>query len=135
MVRVREQEKTRGLLNFPFACALLFPFFLSEENTYALTSNFIPVVLGKKVWYTIRRFAKIGGIKMAKSGLKGLDWIVKIILVIIYDIYGILRRLTSGSIVGILVGIIQIFTANLFGILWLVDLITVLLKKEVTVLA
>ncbi|MBQ0051355.1 MAG: hypothetical protein KBT11_04745 [Treponema sp.] len=72
---------------------------------------------------------------MAKSGLKSLDWIVKILLVIIYDIYGILRRLTSGSIVGIIVGLIQIFTVNIFGIMWLVDLITVLLKKEVTVLA
>ncbi len=72
---------------------------------------------------------------MAKKGLKGLDWIVKIILVIIYDIYGILRRLTSGSVAGILVGIIQIFTFNIFGIMWLIDLITVLLKKEVTVLA
>ncbi len=72
---------------------------------------------------------------MAKSGLKGLDWIVKIILVILYDIYGILRRLTSGSLVGIIVGLLQIFTVNFFGIFWLIDLITVLLKKEVTVLA
>ncbi|MBQ6780762.1 MAG: hypothetical protein IJP62_05975 [Treponema sp.] len=51
------------------------------------------------------------------------------------SIYGILRRLTSGSVVGILVGIIQIFTGNIFGIMWLIDLITVLLKKDVTVLA
>lgn len=71
---------------------------------------------------------------MAKSGLKSLDWIVKIILVIIYDVYGILRRLTSGNIVSIIVGVIQIFTGNLFGILWLVDLITVILKKDTTVL-
>lgn len=71
---------------------------------------------------------------MAK-GLKGLDWIVKIILVIVYDIYGILRRLTSGNLVSIIVGLIQIFTGNLFGILWIVDLVTVIVNKEVTVLA
>ncbi len=75
--------------------------------------------------------------KMASinSSLKGLDWIVKIILVVIYDIYGILRRLTSGNIVSILVAIVQLCTANLFGIIWLIDLITVLTSKEVTVLA
>ena len=69
------------------------------------------------------------------SSLKGLDWIVKIILVVIYDIYGILRRLTSGNIVSILVAIVQLCTGNLFGIIWLIDLITVLTSKEVTVLA
>ncbi len=71
---------------------------------------------------------------MAK-GVKGLDWVVKIILVILYDIYGILARVTSGKTLPVIIGIVQIFTANLFGILWLVDLITVILKKEVTVLA
>lgn len=71
---------------------------------------------------------------MAK-GVKGLDWVVKIILVILYDIYGILARVTSGKTLPVIIGIVQIFTANLFGILWLIDLITVILKKEVTVLA
>lgn len=71
---------------------------------------------------------------MAK-GVKGLDWVVKIILVIFYDIYGILARVTSGKTLPVIIGIVQIFTVNLFGILWLVDLITVILKKEVTVLA
>lgn len=72
---------------------------------------------------------------MAKNGLKSLNLLLKIILVILYDIYGILRRLTSGKAVPIIVGIIQLFTANLFGIFWLIDLITVLLKKDVTVCA
>ncbi|MCQ2583041.1 MAG: hypothetical protein MJ160_03940 [Treponema sp.] len=71
---------------------------------------------------------------MAKSGIKSMDWILKIILVIIYDIYGILRRLTSGKLVPMIIGVLQIFTANFFGILWLVDLITVILKKDATVL-
>ncbi len=71
---------------------------------------------------------------MAK-GIKGIDWVLKIILVIVYDIYGILARVTSGKPLPIIIGIVQIFTANIFGILWLIDLITVILKKEVTVLA
>lgn len=71
---------------------------------------------------------------MAKSSIKSMDWILKIILVIIYDIYGILRRLTSGKLVPMIIGVLQIFTANFFGILWLVDLITVILKKDATVL-
>ena len=69
---------------------------------------------------------------MAKKSKMG--WGLKILLVIIYDIYGIYRRLTSGKILPIIIGLLQIFTGGLFGILWLIDLICVLTKKEVTVL-
>jgi len=82
---------------------------------------------------------------MAKSGLTGLNWILKIILVIIGDIYGILRRLTSGSLVPIIIGIVQLASLvlvsynRLVGIVafvfWIIDLVTVIVKKEVTVLA
>lgn len=82
---------------------------------------------------------------MAKSGLTGLNWIVKIILVIIGDIYGILRRLTSGSLLPIIIGIVQLASLvlvsynRLVGIVafvfWIIDLVTVIVKKEVTVLA
>jgi len=82
---------------------------------------------------------------MAKSGLKGLNWVVKIILVIIGDIYGILRRLTSGSLVPIIIGIVQLASLVLVSynrlvgivacIFWIIDLITVIVNKEVTVLA
>ena len=82
---------------------------------------------------------------MAKSGLKGLNWVVKIILVIIGDIYGILRRLTSGSLLPIVIGIVQLASLvltsynRLIGIVacifWIIDLITVIVNKEVTVLA
>lgn len=70
-----------------------------------------------------------------KNPLKKTSWIVKILLVILYDIYGIVARLTSGKIVPIIVGILQIVTVNFAGIIWLIDLITVLVKKDVTVLA
>lgn len=82
---------------------------------------------------------------MAKSGLKGLNWVVKIILVIIGDIYGILRRLTSGSLVPIIIGIVQLASLVLVSynrlvgivacIFWIIDLVTVIINKEVTVLA
>ena len=82
---------------------------------------------------------------MAKSSLKGLSWIVKIILVIIGDIYGILRRLTSGSLVPIIIGIVQLASLVLVSynrlvgivafIFWIIDLVTVIINKEVTVLA
>ena len=82
---------------------------------------------------------------MAKSNLKGLSWIVKIILVIIGDIYGILRRVTSGSLIPIVIGVIQIASLVLVSynrlvgivacIFWIIDLVTVIINKEVTVLA
>lgn len=67
--------------------------------------------------------------------IKGLDWIAKIILVILYDIYGIVARITSGKTLPAIVGVVQIFTLNLFGIMWLIDLITIISKKEISVLA
>lgn len=63
-----------------------------------------------------------------------MSWGLKVLLVIIYDIYGIYRRLTSGKILPIIIGLLQIFTGGFFGILWLIDLICVLTKKEITVL-
>lgn len=63
-----------------------------------------------------------------------ISWGLKILLVLLYDIYGIYRRLTSGKILPIIVGFLQIFTGGFVGILWLIDLICVLAKKEVTVL-
>ncbi|MCQ2587901.1 MAG: hypothetical protein MJ174_07285 [Treponema sp.] len=65
---------------------------------------------------------------------KSSNWIIAILLVIIYDIYGIFTRITSGKTVPLIIGILQIFTGNFFGILWLVDLITILLNKKITVL-
>ena len=65
---------------------------------------------------------------MAKKSKMG--WVLKILLVLLYDIYGIYRRLTSGKILPIIIGLLQIFTGGFFGILWLIDLICVLVKKE-----
>lgn len=72
------------------------------------------------------------GCCMAKKSKMG--WGLKFLLVLLYDIYGIYRRLTSGKILPIIIGILQIFTVGGCGIIWLIDLICVLFKKEVTVL-
>lgn len=70
-----------------------------------------------------------------RKSLSGLDFIVKLILVIVYDVYGALYRISRGDTAGIIIGVLQIITGNFFGIMWIVDLITVILHKEVTVLA
>ncbi|MBQ0003217.1 MAG: hypothetical protein KBT21_06735 [Treponema sp.] len=71
----------------------------------------------------------------SKNPLKSIGIVGKIILVLLYDIYGIVARLTSGKLVPIIVGILQIVTVNFAGIIWLIDLITVICKKDVIVLA
>ena len=70
-----------------------------------------------------------------RKSLAGLPWALKLVLVICYDIYGALYRISKGDTVGIVVGVLQLVTGNFFGIFWLIDLITIITKKEVTVLA
>ena len=70
-----------------------------------------------------------------RNALAGLPWILKVLLVVFGDIYGVIYRICKGDTTGIVVGILQLVTGNFFGILWLVDLITMITKKEVTVLA
>lgn len=69
-----------------------------------------------------------------KSGIGSMSWLLKIILVVVYDIYGIIRRISTGKTLPVIIGVLQIFTGNFFGILWLIDLITVLINKDATVL-
>lgn len=67
-------------------------------------------------------------------GAKSMNWILKIILVLIWDLYGLIRRLESKKTGIKILGII-LFIFGGFGIFWLIDLITVLIKKDITVLA
>ncbi|MCQ2591984.1 MAG: hypothetical protein MJ188_04305 [Treponema sp.] len=64
---------------------------------------------------------------------KKMSWLVKILLVLLWDIYGLIRRLESKKTIIKLLGII-FFIFGGFGIIWLIDLITVLVKKDVIVL-
>ena len=70
-----------------------------------------------------------------RKTLKGLPWIAKLLLVIFYDIYGALFRISRGDTTGIVVGVLQLVTGNFFGILWIIDLVTIIAKKEITVVA
>jgi len=62
-----------------------------------------------------------------------LDWIVKVILTIFFDpiVQGI-NRILRGKVI---IGLLWIITVGIFGIGWLIDIITVILKKDITVLA
>ena len=54
---------------------------------------------------------------------------------IISGIYRILRYLEKKNTVTLVVGIISCFTGGLFGILWVLDFITLILSNKPTVLA
>ena len=68
-----------------------------------------------------------------KTAIDKLDWIIQVILTIFLDpiVQGI-NRILKGKV---LIGIIWIFTAGLFFIGWIIDIITMLTKKKITFLA
>ena len=70
---------------------------------------------------------------MAKTAIDKLDWIIKLILTIFFDpiVQGINRILRGNA----LIGIIWIITGGLFSIGWIIDIITMLTKKDITFLA
>lgn len=75
---------------------------------------------------------------MAKSAIDKLPWIVNLILTIFFDpiwqgINRILRK--SDDIVGILIGILWIVTAGLFVVGWVIDVVCLILYKNIKLLA
>lgn len=70
---------------------------------------------------------------MAKTAIDKLGWIVNLILTIFLDpiIQGI-NRILRGKVI---IGLLWIITGGIFGIGWLVDIITMLFKKDITFLA
>ena len=70
------------------------------------------------------------GMKVGEE-LKSLSFVLKVILVVWGDVYGIIRRVTSGKTVPVIVGVVQFLTGNLFGLIWLVDLIMMITSKEI----
>ena len=70
---------------------------------------------------------------MAKTAIDKLGWGINLILTIFFDpvIQGINRMLRGKVIIGIL----WLITGGLFGIGWLIDIITMIVKKDITVLA
>jgi TM2 domain-containing membrane protein YozV len=66
------------------------------------------------------------------SGLN-VSWPVNVVLTFFFDpLWQGINRILRGKVI---IGIIWIITAGLFGIGWLIDLITVIVKKDITVLA
>ena len=70
-----------------------------------------------------------------RKTLQGLPFIAKLLLVIFYDIYGALYRISSGNTTNLVVGILQLVIPPMGIVFTIIDLITVITKKEVTVLA
>ena len=70
---------------------------------------------------------------MAKTAIDGLGWLVGLILTIFFDplIQGI-NRILRGKLI---IGILWIITGGIFGIGWLVDIVTMLIYKDITFLA
>jgi hypothetical protein len=75
-------------------------------------------------------------LKKLRETLDTLPWIAVLLLVIFADgIYGGLYRITKGDTTGIVIGILWIVTGGLFGIGFIVDLVTVIVNKKITFLA
>ena len=75
-------------------------------------------------------------LKQLRGTLDSLPWIANLLLVIFVDaIWGALYRLTKGDVAGIVIAILWFVTGSFFGIGWIIDLVTVIVKKKITVLA
>ena len=71
---------------------------------------------------------------MAKStAIDKLGWIVNVILTIFFDpiVQGI-NRILRGKVI---IGILWIITVGIFGIGWIIDIITIIVNKKITFLA
>ena len=70
---------------------------------------------------------------MAKTAIDELGWFINLILTIFFDplVQGINRVLRGKLIIGIL----WIVTGGIFGIGWVIDVITMLFQKDITFLA
>jgi len=68
-----------------------------------------------------------------KTAIDKLGWLINIVLTIFFDpvVQGI-NRVLRGRLI---IGVIWIFTGGLFGIGWVIDVITMLFQKDITFLA
>ena len=54
---------------------------------------------------------------------------------IISGLYRVLRFLETKNMTTLIVGIISLVTGGLFGVIWVIDLVTEIMKNRITVLA
>ena len=69
-----------------------------------------------------------------------LPQIAKILLqlflgAVVGGLYRVMRYLETKNTTTLVVGIISLFTSGVFGILWVIDLVTEITKNRITVLA
>ena len=71
--------------------------------------------------------------KLVKT-LEGLPWIIRVILTIVWGVYGnllrLFRSLAANNIVGIVLAVILLCTSGLL-VLWIIDIIMVIFGKRV----
>ena len=71
-----------------------------------------------------------------RKSIDNLPFILKVILIIFFGpIYGAIYRLLGGQVKDIVIGIVWFFTSGIFGIGWIIDVVTVILKGKPTILA
>ena len=70
---------------------------------------------------------------MARTAIDKLGWGINLILTIFFDpiIQGI-NRILRGKVI---VGILWIITGGIFGIGWIIDIVTMIINKDITFLA
>ena len=71
---------------------------------------------------------------------ENLPKIIKVLLqiflgAIVSGVYRVIRFQETKNIVTLVVGIVSLVTGGLFGILWVIDLVTEIFKNRITVLA
>ena len=66
--------------------------------------------------------------------IEGLPWIVRLLLVIFYGVYGnivrLLKSVEKGNIIGIVLAVILLLAGGLL-ILWIIDLVCVIQNKPI----
>ncbi len=78
--------------------------------------------------------AKNNGFLGLANSIESLPWIVRLILVLLYGVYGnlirLFRSLGKGNVLGIVLAVILIAAGGLV-ILWVIDIICVVLNKKI----
>jgi hypothetical protein len=69
----------------------------------------------------------------SKTEIDKLDWLIKLVLTIFLDplVQGI-NRILRGKLI---IGLLWIITGGVFGIGWVIDVVTMLFNKDITFLA
>lgn len=66
--------------------------------------------------------------------LEGLPWIIRVILTIVWGVYGnllrLFRSLAAKNTIGIILAVLLLICGG-FGILWIIDIIMVIFGKRV----